>query len=727
MAAREIANAGRSTVAPDRRAPRASRVRRAGSALVFAALLASCDSGSSSHRGGAEHDVAVARGRVFGGVPVRGATVSFIPASDVDEEDSIQPLESLAPVAEFQALTDRSGEFVIELDAGRYFVFVAPAVDDTVHLPGGSLVRESVVLTAGSTSILAVTLSEQPPADATYVGSSTCLACHTSHASAKETLHFLGFRALTAAGPQTSSLQSLARFPGAYGSLAYFADGNASDTTGLGDGYGHRIATSAGYNILLGRDENGYFQATESLDGTMVSEPLYIPFTYGGEGRFKHRFVTRLDRNGAWTADASAGSYHVLPAQFSETVGDPQRGREVTVPVWVTYHPERWAAPSVERGAVGRTPSITQSFDNSCAGCHFTGMSLTRDAGGLFHAHAVPDPGGPFDFDGDGLAEEMNVGCERCHGPGSEHVAMARGSIVQPDYLPPGRANLICGQCHTRGSGNGTIDGAGEGGFPSRNHPETGVIEFVRAGISPAEFFGVAGGAGVLANFGTTGGFFDPIDLATSTSSSWRDATNGHESEFDHSKQHRQQYLDHARARHGKNPFRILTCQDCHDAHAREREAQVSQSVDDNVLCLRCHAGRGDWSAITQEMVDTIEDGGRAPSAVLAALDAHHRERVFDFIGVAMNLGPGAYSNPAGPQQLGRCTTCHMPKTAKTATWITDDEGFTIRGDVSSHTFEVISPRTSASMVGAAETPVPNSCAECHRGLLRGAYPDYRY
>ncbi len=47
---------------------------------------------------------------------------------------------------------------------------------------------------------------------------------------------------------------------------------------------------------------------------------------------------------------------------------------------------------------------------------------------------------------------EWNVGCERCHGPGSEHVARpTRANIVNPareDYV---RANDTCIQCHSQG------------------------------------------------------------------------------------------------------------------------------------------------------------------------------------------------------------------------------------------------------------------------------------
>ena len=47
---------------------------------------------------------------------------------------------------------------------------------------------------------------------------------------------------------------------------------------------------------------------------------------------------------------------------------------------------------------------------------------------------------------------EWNVGCEKCHGPGSEHAAKpSRTNIVNPARLDFVRANDTCIQCHSQG------------------------------------------------------------------------------------------------------------------------------------------------------------------------------------------------------------------------------------------------------------------------------------
>ena len=47
---------------------------------------------------------------------------------------------------------------------------------------------------------------------------------------------------------------------------------------------------------------------------------------------------------------------------------------------------------------------------------------------------------------------EWNVGCEKCHGPGSAHAAKpGRGSIVNPARLDTVKATDLCVQCHSQG------------------------------------------------------------------------------------------------------------------------------------------------------------------------------------------------------------------------------------------------------------------------------------
>ena len=109
-------------------------------------------------------------------------------------------------------------------------------------------------------------------------------------------------------------------------------------------------------------------------------------------------------------------------------------------------------------------PPPAKTFEGNCAGCHFTGYTTWQDEGtGEWLADAVFDPNGAFDIDNDGTLDEINTGCEKCHGPGSEHIAanVAMGAttkyIVAPSKLTPSRELMICGICHDRSQGNGSL------------------------------------------------------------------------------------------------------------------------------------------------------------------------------------------------------------------------------------------------------------------------------
>src|SRR5215831_16202949 len=50
------------------------------------------------------------------------------------------------------------------------------------------------------------------------------------------------------------------------------------------------------------------------------------------------------------------------------------------------------------------------------------------------------------------VVTEWNVGCERCHGPGSEHArSPSQANIVNPARLSYVQATNVCIQCHSQG------------------------------------------------------------------------------------------------------------------------------------------------------------------------------------------------------------------------------------------------------------------------------------
>lgn len=704
--------------------------------LVGALGFASCGGGGGGGGGLASPpavEKAHVEGRVLSMNPMVAGTVSVIPAAWVVPGQSVQPLEDLARTTPYQVAIDASGTFEAEVPAGPYYFFVTPDAGDVLHLPGGRAILAggtkskppttiaSIALVPGQKTMVDVELSETPSPSARYVGSTRCRQCHaTKLETAGQNLHFVGFRKLGWMGSELTSVQDLSKFPNADGALPWFSDGNPNDNTGYGDGFGYFHQTQDGYGVLLGRTFLGYYAYfTDGPVGSgneVRSEKYDIAFGYGGEGQWRMLFVTRVDNDGNYSGTPGIGSYQVLPIQFNE---NEKR--------WVDYRASLWGAPVAEGGAVSRTPGIEGSWDVACGGCHANDVRLipgTLDDH-TPHLTAVSDSTmGPIDIDGDYTKDEINLGCERCHGPGSDHLDDPnKGSIVHPYKMAPGRGVLLCGQCHQRGRGQGTYQGV-HTGYASRGVDAD--MEFWRAGQSAATFYGTPDGMGILPHFGVDrpNGFFAPIDLRTDAHS-WQDASGGFGSEADSSKGYGQQYFDHVRSTHFANPREILTCFSCHAGHHLVQEHQIRASIRNNVLCLECHAERDDFADITKDMVAEMKHGLPPDPQIAISVHSHMAWKTSDLIGVAMNLDPALYDPTNEDLPVGRCTTCHMTKTAHQAEWKVDGDGFTIEGDSASHLMKVVSPDTSEAMRAAGVPPVTNSCAPCH-GAAGTAWPDYR-
>ena len=80
-------------------------------------------------------------------------------------------------------------------------------------------------------------------------------------------------------------------------------------------------------------------------------------------------------------------------------------------------------------------PYLTRPILPGCLQCHSSGI---RRIAGTQNAYASP----PF--------SEGGVACERCHGPGSEHIASGK-PMVNPAKLTAAARDSICEQCHLSG------------------------------------------------------------------------------------------------------------------------------------------------------------------------------------------------------------------------------------------------------------------------------------
>jgi hypothetical protein len=387
---------------------------------------------------------------------------------------------------------------------------------------------------------------------------------------------------------------------------------------------------------------------------------VWVVITQGGTGDWKQRYLVRVPVTGTgsgWTRDN-----YVSPVQYNEKTDG-----------YVAYHPEHWWDPDTFEPLFGAQPPVQEvaavgrSYSERCIGCHTTGFRNPMGQNGNgewvyspFPASLVPpDYEEQYpDYDHDGIADIVNIGCEACHGPGSAHI-LGSGDpdyILAPSELDTERSNEICEQCHvrTKSSPNETF------GYPYRDD----VLDHWIPGVTEAP----------LKDY-----YVDKAGL-------WPDGVN--------SRQHHQQYEDLYQSSKPTFQFHPIKCVECHSPHRGGKHMVVTRIVDDgltiptsndnNTLCLACHATHGAFEEITKEQVAEYEDNLGHISEVVEAHSNH----------------------PYGPERsmgLSRCSKCHMPKTAKSA----------INYDIHGHTFEPIAPEKTTMY--QEQGGMPNACAvSCH-------------
>ncbi len=407
-----------------------------------------------------------------------------------------------------------------------------------------------------------ILLSGNIPADATFVGTSSCLKCHKTYATEKMTLHKLGIRA---AG-KDSKLQDSSRFVEIDNGLNILKAGATFYFTDYDKERGfdkYKISrempkdpAAASLSATFAVDGKGNVTVKmQNLKDPSDPPRVYpVEMTYGG-GLYKQRYLLRVGKS----------LYPFL--QFNEHGNDAYGNR--TRQQFRDYHAD-WFYD--EEAKKLKNPPIAKSFDKECASCHYTGYTLTKLDSGEYVAGAVNDPNGEFDVDGDGIPNELNVGCESCHGAGSAHVkapaAKKAATIVSPKKLASERSSLICGQCHSRPQG-----------FLNNDQPVNKDNKMMVPGTSRNDY---------LNNY-TTREDAAPGDI-------WES----------HSKSHHQQYLDFIRSSKYRNGDQILSCTTCHDPHGSgsfKHQMRQDAVTPGNTYCQGCHTAQKDIVKHTEKAV----------------------------------------------------------------------------------------------------------------------------
>jgi len=218
---------------------------------------------------------------------------------------------------------------------------------------------------------------------------------------------------------------------------------------------------------------------------------------------------------------------------------------------------------------------------------------------------------------------EWNVGCEKCHGPGSEHVARpSPANIVNPAKLDFVRANDTCIQCHSQGQ-------------PVENPIEGQYYDW------PVGFDQGAR----LRDYWK----LEEHKLGETTFTHFADGT-GHKNRMQGN-----DFVESVMYRRG------ITCFDCHDVHGTANNADLIKPV--GQLCLTCH---GPSSPNGPHVASIEQHTHHKPESAGSQCVACHMPKIEQTIAdINVRSHTFAFIKPELTDQFkipNPCTSCHTDR-----------------------------------------------------------------
>lgn len=312
-----------------------------------------------------------------------------------------------------------------------------------------TLILTSFLVVAGITA-LAMTTQSREKAVATYVGEESCLAanCHAVENTGDyhggeaihETMHYRIHRRPT---PETVVIDRMFE----------------KDTI-IADRYSSLLvegSDSLFFRLYKSQDRKDYMVDMWVSGGHGPSDSvknLKIAYTYGGNGWIQ-RYLVEIE-----------GRFYTLPFQY---ILPKYRDRSSYGGDFFFLDLNKWGATD-QNGfhtffAQNSKKLRVQAWQQNCAPCHINGYEMQKQV--------VPGASSGNDTlwratwvgSGDGISvpsdsalmdQNIRIGCESCHGPGSEHSANPQANeMFSPgdlgfDSVGVERKLDVCNQCHNR-------------------------------------------------------------------------------------------------------------------------------------------------------------------------------------------------------------------------------------------------------------------------------------
>ena len=222
---------------------------------------------------------------------------------------------------------------------------------------------------------------------------------------------------------------------------------------------------------------------------------------------------------------------------------------------------------------------------------------------------------------------EWNVGCERCHGPGSAHVEHpTRGNILNPARMDSVQANDACIQCHSQGR-------------PLTNPIEGKYYDWpvgYHVGLNLRDYWQL-----------------EEHTLGQLSFTHFPDGT-AHKNRMQGN-----DFVQSVMYRRG------VTCFDCHEVHGTGNTAQLRKPA--NQLCLDCHGPGSRNGPRTATLAEHTHH--KDASAGSECVACHMPKIEVTIPGVFVRAHTFAFITPAMTDKYkipNPCTSCHADKTT---TW----------------------------------------------------------
>ncbi len=321
-----------------------------------------------------------------------------------------------------------------------------------------------------------------------------------------------------------------------------------------------------------------------------IKDGKYYVNTIGPDGKFRDyeiSYVIGINRRQNYITKFPNGELHVLPVEWED--GEKK---------WEDYNGLERHYP----GDGNYWSDAGRIWQFKCGSCHVTGMEINynRDSDSF-----------------DTTWVDLGIGCEACHGPGSNHIIAAKDyyekekeTIINPAKLPWKLRAMVCGQCHNWGASTADISPYREG-FPKK--------------YSFAYGYQVG----------------KPLHLY-------------YEEELDEEKKHHQQYNEWLESSHAEAGIICSTCHGVHQEGAHRSPNKSQTKAPAGTLCEGCH------KTLMRKAAHRIHTFGSCISCHMPQTKEHEHSHTFRFISPEESLRAGGIE-----KKINSCSGCHYHKNDK--------------------------------------------------------------